>query len=151
MNKLERFIYARDVLCWTANQQGDVFNKMGRKIGRKHNHGYIRHTIKKDKKSYDFLSHQFIYFYFTNEVVDFLDHIDGNKKNNSISNLRATTIKKNNINNLHFAKGYTWRKKINKFQSQIRIDGVNHYLGLFDDEKSAREAYLKAKEKYHIY
>ena len=47
-------------------------------------------------------------------------------------------------------KGYSFIKRINKFQSQICLDDKRIYLGLFNTEQEAREAYLEAKKIYHI-
>jgi hypothetical protein len=46
------------------------------------------------------------------------------------------------------AKGYTKRK--NKWIAQIKLDYKNIYLGSYNTEEEARQAYLLAKEKYHI-
>ena len=40
--------------------------------------------------------------------------------------------------------GVSWHKQGKKWQAQIKINGRRHYLGLFDNEENAHEAYLKA-------
>jgi hypothetical protein len=45
-------------------------------------------------------------------------------------------------------KGYS--KKYNKFQSRIVVDGKTIYLGHFNTEYEAHNAYLDAKSKHHI-
>jgi len=47
-----------------------------------------------------------------------------------------------------YTKGYTWRKDLKKFKANIWIDGKAIYLGLFEKEEDARQAYLAAREKY---
>ena len=47
------------------------------------------------------------------------------------------------------AKGYTWSEKHGKWIAQIMLDGVHHYLGLFDSKEEAHSTYLTAKEMYH--
>jgi len=77
-----------------------------------------------------------------------VDHIDGDKLNNSIENLRLVSHQQNQFNTK--AKGYTWYKKVKKWMAQICLDGKIIYLGLFDNEDESRAKYLEAKKKYHI-
>jgi hypothetical protein len=79
-----------------------------------------------------------------------VDHIDGDKKNNSLSNLQLIT------NRLNASKGYlnkktsskytgvTQYKKTNKWRSRIYIEGKEIALGLFNSEIEASNAYNKA-------
>jgi len=46
-------------------------------------------------------------------------------------------------------KGYYWNKKDGMWQAHIRVDYQLIHLGLFNKEKNARRAYLRAKKKYH--
>ena len=79
-----------------------------------------------------------------------IDHVDGNRQNNSIENLRVVNYAQNNWNNYHRnVKGYYWNKK-NKFVAQIKVNNKKIYLGRFDLEEDAHNAYLEAKKKYHI-
>ena len=47
-------------------------------------------------------------------------------------------------------KGFTWCKDKNKFRAQITINGKTKYLGYYNTEAEARQAYLDAKAIYHI-
>jgi hypothetical protein len=49
------------------------------------------------------------------------------------------------------AKGYVYKKLINKYQANIKINQRNIYLGVYSTEEDAHKAYLEAKQKYHIY
>jgi hypothetical protein len=81
------------------------------------------------------------------DIKQQIDHIDRNRLNNHISNLRVVTNQQNQFN--RDAKGYTWNKKANKWHSSIALNGKKIYLGLFDNEDDARNAYLEAKKIYH--
>jgi len=78
-----------------------------------------------------------------------IDHIDRNKLHNHINNLQLSTQQRNCFN--RGAKGYTWHKQKNKWQSQIALNGKKIFLGLYDKEEDAHNAYIEAKEKYHNY
>lgn len=77
-----------------------------------------------------------------------IDHIDNNKGNNHISNLRVATKSQNNWNMAN-VKGYYWNKERNKYQAFINYNNKIKYLGLFKTEEEARQAYLDAKKLHH--
>jgi len=76
------------------------------------------------------------------------DHIDGDKCNQSRSNLREVTVQQNNMNRTR-AKGYYWDEARGKWRACIHLNGKKKHLGYFDLEVDAREAYLTAKAIYH--
>jgi hypothetical protein len=75
-----------------------------------------------------------------------IDHIDGNKLNNKISNLRLATQQENHRNckmynnNTSGVKGVSWHKDAKKWRSWITINKIAIHLGLFDDIHSAAAA-----------
>ena len=77
-----------------------------------------------------------------------VDHINNNSLDNRIENLRILTQQENTFNRI--AKGYCWSKQKNKWRARIVINDNEIHLGLFTEEADARNAYLEAKEKYHI-
>ncbi len=77
-----------------------------------------------------------------------IDHIDGNRINNNITNLRMVNHQQNSFNTN--AKGYCWVKSRNKYKAQIYFNNKAIFLGYFTTREEAREAYLKAKLIYHI-
>lgn len=78
-----------------------------------------------------------------------IDHIDANRLNNSVDNLRIVTNQENHFNQ-PTAKGYYFHKSHNKFLAKIKLDGKTIFLGYFDKEEDAKQAYLNAKPIYHI-
>jgi len=79
-----------------------------------------------------------------------IDHICGARPlDNRIENLRILNSQQNVCNNLHWVKGYYYIKRVNKYMTQIEINGKKIYIGLYDTPKEAREAYLNAKKIHH--
>ena len=77
------------------------------------------------------------------------DHKNGNGLHNFKNNLRHVTVRQNGQNLIHGTKsskypGVCWHKKDKKWQAAIRINGPVKYLGQFDIEKEAFEAYRQA-------
>jgi hypothetical protein len=77
-----------------------------------------------------------------------VDHIDGNKSNNNINNLRIVPHKQN-MWNCTKAKGYVFHKRDKIWETSIRVNNKKKYIGRYNTEEEARDAYLKAKEIYH--
>ena len=74
-----------------------------------------------------------------------VDHIDNNKLNNYLPNLRIITNREN-TNRKHLKSsskyvGIHWHKQRKKWQAQIYINGKLKHLGLFTDELKASKAY----------
>jgi hypothetical protein len=84
------------------------------------------------------------------DKTNVIDHIDGNKINNHINNLRITNNSGNNQNRKD-AKGYCFHKRDKKYQAQIMTNNKLIYLGLYETEEEAKEAYLEGKRKYHLW
>jgi hypothetical protein len=101
-----------------------------------------------------FTFHRLMYYFYNQEWDIFnkkllIDHIDRNKLNNNIENLRPATTQQNAFNTA--AKGCSYHKKSGKWQASIRINGKLIYLGLYDTEEEGHAKYLEAKEIHHIF
>ena len=109
------------------------------------NKGYIRICI--CKKMY--YVHRLIMMAFVGESDQQVDHINRIKTDNRLENLRYCTPRENQLNRDYVdnAKGYSWDK--NKWKATIRINNKQKYLGRFDKEEDAHQAYLDARLKYH--
>ena len=117
--------------------------------------GYSKYTIKtKNNKSYIlsrviYKAHNPEWDIEDSSDTNRIDHININSLDNRIENLRVVTHQQNMWNRAN-TKGYGWSKFHNKWETQIRFNNRNIHLGYFTEEADARQAYLTAKEKYHI-
>ena len=104
-----------------------------------------------DKRKY-YTIHRIIAYTFLGLDIDnpkeIIDHINGNKKDNTFMNLRVTTLQGNQFNRKN-TKGYTWSEKKKRYRSVIGLNKKNINLGSYKTEACARYAYLVAKNHYH--
>nr|WP_269140600.1 HNH endonuclease [Proteus terrae] len=84
-----------------------------------------------------------------------IDHIDGDKLNNRIENLRICTHNQNQHNqgirasNKSGYKGVSWMKSVKKWQAQICCNSKVTHLGLYTNKIEAAKAYDEAAKKLH--
>jgi hypothetical protein len=129
-------------------ETGKIYGVWGKEINNKNKSGYIQITLMVDKP-YILYGHHFAW-YMSGKDMDFieLDHDNRNRSDNRICNLRLLTRSEQRQNSTH--KGYSWDKRRQKYQSYITINKKHIYLGAFNTEQEARNAYLEGKKKYHI-
>lgn len=103
-----------------------------------------------------YYSHRLAWILYYGEwPVGCIDHIDGDKLNNSLSNLRQATSQENmrnlkkRCNTSSIYKGVTWCKRKKKWKAQIRFDDKNLHLGYFLEEEGAAKHYNEVVYKFH--
>lgn len=128
-------------------ETGFVTGPSGNVLIRKHILGYQTFKIQLNAKQYEIKSHQFAWYWIHKECVPVIDHINGDKSDNRIENLRSVTQQENMFNTK--SKGYSKSTHKNNYQARIWFEGKNIHLGIFNNELEAHNAYLKAKERYH--
>lgn len=125
-------------------------NPKGKRIGHKNKRGYIKMQF----RGKQYLCHRIAWAigHNTLEVPPILDHINGDPSDNRLCNLRAATDQQNQFNKKSYRsglKGTYFCKRKNKWRSQITFSGKYKYLGYFDTETEAHEAYCRAAKKLH--
>lgn len=125
--------------------------KIGDVAGGAHHQGYIHVTINRRK----YLAHRLAWLYVYGEWPQHeIDHLDGNRSNNKIKNLREASDKINSHNRRRHNKNNSigllgvYRHR-GKFKSMIGVDWKIKYIGVFDTKEEAHKAYLEAKRKLH--
>jgi len=111
--------------------------------------GYFYISLYQDRKIKSFAHHRLVALAYLGERKKGhqIDHIDGDKSNNSPSNLRYLTPRENSKH--YFGNvGCSYSKREKKFRSYIFIDGVNYHLGWFDSEKECLDMYQFALDNY---
>jgi HNH endonuclease/AP2 domain len=111
---------------------------------------YPVHSIKKNGRDCNIYLHHLIWNRHNNPLSEGMqiDHINRNRLDNRLENLRPCNNSQNHANMLrkkeHTSKfkGVCWRA--NRWQAQIRCNYKQHYLGRFNSEIDAAMAYDKA-------
>jgi hypothetical protein len=100
-----------------------------------------------------YVAHRVIWFMMTGELPpNVIDHKNRDRLDNRWSNLRAATISQNAGNQPgkgRFPKGVTFHQQMQRYQAQIKKDGKNYYLGLFDSPEEAAAAYIAAANELY--
>lgn len=144
------FDYVDGHLIWKMKVGPRV--KVGEKCGHLRKDGYVQIIFQ--RKVYS--AHRLIWFYvygvWPKEEVD---HIDGNKSNNKIENLRDVTKSQNQQNrkktksNTSGWKGVFLDVRNNKWYGKITVNKKKQYLGYFATAHEAHLAYCEAAKKLH--
>ena len=143
-----------------ATEEGEIYSFRSKKFlkpGRSSN-GYLHVTLcKADRVSSRgkiINVHRIIALTFIPNPDDLpcVDHIDRNKSNNCVSNLRWVTHKQNESNKPSHKNTSSQYKGVSrqkgKWGVSILLDGKSIYLGRFANEEDAAEAYNNAVDIY---
>ena len=138
-------------LTWKVSPNNSV--KVGDRAGGKNKLTNYR-QLWVDRKNYK--EHRLIWLLVNGSFpVDCIDHINGIKDDNRISNLREANHSQNNINqciqsnNTSGFKGVSYSKTRNKYEAYISTNRKRKHLGYFTTKEEAHTAYCEASLKYH--
>ena len=100
-------------------------------------------------------THRLIFAYHYGFLPKFIDHIDGDKTNNCIENLRNATISQNNQNakirkdNTSGSKNVYWEKRSKSWVVRITANKQEIHIGKYKNINDAILSAQKARNKYH--
>jgi hypothetical protein len=125
---------------------------IGKIAGCKHHSGYIVISIK--NKQYQ--AHRLAWIYIYGDIIKpEIDHINLNKSDNRIINLREANRSENQLNKVASKhsktqiKGVSWHKTNLKWRVQCSINKKQTDIGYFDDLEFAELVAIEARNKYH--
>ncbi len=151
LHELFTYDYATGSLFWKVARSSA---RPGKEAGYINSTGYRRVCI--DSKETG--AHRVVWALVTGDwPIGHIDHINGDKLDNRIENLRDVCASMN-TQNLRRAKrnnqssgllGVYRASSSDKWRSQIRINGQIKHLGTFGSAREAHDAYVAAKRIFH--
>jgi hypothetical protein len=148
------FNYDSETGIFTRKVKTTAKTKIGDVVGYDNKNGYKKISI--DNKLY--FSHRLAWLYVYGVWPEKgLDHINRNRSDNRLCNLRLanqsentqnTAIRKNNTSGY---KGVTFCKNTNKWISQIMINYKHIYIGKYETPEIAYEQYINMAKKLHTH
>lgn len=122
----------------------------GKQVGRPNTEGYIRIRSSNGK---EYRAHRIIWILCNKEGIPegmVIDHIDGNKQNNKIDNLRLATRRDNIANSIGRSKvgmpKGVQRISSGNYRAKIYYKGEHYGLGTYNTIEEASSAYNEAAE-----
>lgn len=143
------------VFTWKKNVANNV--KSGSVAGCIGSRGYIEIGFRKKQHKAHRLAWLYVYGFYPKDKID---HINGNRSDNRVCNLREA----NHMQNMQNQKRPQSKNKtgylgvsthgINQrykkiYRSSIMVNGYRKFLGSYETAELAHEAYLKAKREMH--
>lgn len=144
-------------LCFKYDPLTGYISRGGKKYDNKDRSGYMRVTYR-NKQYY---IHRIVWKIHQGDIPTsvHIDHINRNKSDNRIENLRIATPKEN-AKNRNYANGWSsntsgktgvqWHKPSQKWWARITVDKKRISLGLYDRIEEAVSARLRAEKIYFI-
>lgn len=127
-------------------------NKAGSKAGTYRPHDNAYQVIINGKH---YLTHRIVFMMHNGYLPQFVDHIDRNRSNNKIENLREATLEQNAQNAkirkdaTSGVKGVSWSKVDKAWRVRVQANGQRKDFGGFKDLELAELVAMEARDKYH--
>jgi hypothetical protein len=139
------------VFLWKKDGRGRTM-RVGSVAGTMHSTGYTQINFGGEM----WLAHRLAWLHVFGEWPrEQIDHINGNRADNRIINLREATLSQNAANrkcrddNASGFKGVSLNKSLGKWNAGIKVNGNMIRLGVFETPEQAHAAYCAAADKLH--
>ncbi len=126
-------------------------SKVGHRPGYVDDRGYVKCCVA-GRQEY---MHRIVYCYFYGDNFETIDHINRDKSDNRIDNLRSASQMENSFNlpvrknNISGVSGVNWNTRDQVWHVRIRHSGKRHWVGIFKHKSEAIAARIEAVNKYH--
>ena len=143
---------------YSINRIGDIMNNKRKNILSKwiNRHGYKYYTLRNSKLSVkrNLSQHRLLAIAFIEnpDNLPCIDHIDRNRKNNDLNNLRWCSYQMNSINKDSknpLGRGITYSVNKKRFHVNLFRNGKKKWIGVYDTHEEAKSAYRKAVEDWY--
>lgn len=127
----------------------------GKSAGTKQNKGYISITIKTSKGRKSYLAHRVIFMLLYGTIPDEVDHINRDRSDNRIENLRGATHSQNQAHRTQVTisksgyRGVWFDKGTGKWRAGISVDGKGKTIGRYATKELAAMAYNASAVLHH--
>jgi hypothetical protein len=145
----ELFYYSDGNLYRKKTTQKNV--QIHKKVGTINAAGYV--VVNLHNKVY--LVHRLIFWMQHKYLPKYIDHIDGNRSNNQLHNLRAATnqqnicnakLRKNSISGI---KNVRWEERLKKWSVRFTVNYKAKHIGVYSELEDAIQAANKARKELH--
>jgi hypothetical protein len=143
-------IFSQEIVCrrWNSTRSGNRADSIS-------GNGYRQVNVSWDGKKKCLIAHRIVWA-LTYGVwpIDQIDHINGIRSDNRLSNLRAVTASQNQqnlgkmSNNTSGICGVNWKKDCKKWRAEIQVNGKYFYLGMFPTIEEAAAARAAASREH---
>lgn len=143
------FEYKDGNLYWKENR--GYCKTKGKQVGSVTKAGYFESKL----NGKPFKVHRVIFLMHHGYLPAQIDHIDCNRQNNRLENLRPATASENKVNqniyksNTSGVKGVCWVNRDKVWSAAISFNGTRKRLGHFKSLTEAEEVVLLARELLH--
>lgn len=149
---------------YQISNKGNVYSKKSKRIKKPgiDKDTYLYVNLYKEGKAKYFRIHRLVALHFIEnpENKPQVDHMDNNKQNNCIENLRWCDQRENEYNKSKQKskngkecsskyKGVCWDKYAKKWRVKITINGKRKHLGMFETEGEAYQVYKAKAQEIH--
>lgn len=125
--------------------------KLDKPVGSKTSNGYLTVHWWIDGERRRLLVHRVIWVMLKDDDPDTIDHINRDRTDNRIENLRNVSLSDNHRNRVDTHRVYDLPRGVTlqrgRIKAQRKYAGRTIYLGLHDNPESAHQAYAQASAK----